>query len=81
MQRYFTQKAEKKKKVDEEDEESDESVSDTEFDDFLGKYMNTSTIRCCVMFVLIYTVLFNGPCVSSSSMFTKNFLLLYLSDS
>lgn len=36
LQRYFTQKAEKKKKVDEEDEESDESVSDTEFDDFLG---------------------------------------------
>lgn len=35
LYRYFTQKAEKKKKV-EEDEESDESVSDTEFDDFLG---------------------------------------------
>lgn len=38
--RFFTQKAEKDKKrrgEEEEEEESDESVSDTEFDDFLGK--------------------------------------------
>lgn len=38
--RFFTQKAEKDKKrrgKEEEEEESDESVSDTEFDDFLGK--------------------------------------------
>ncbi|XP_078314561.1 CCAAT/enhancer-binding protein zeta-like isoform X2 [Crassostrea virginica] len=39
--RFFTQKAEKDKKrrgEEEEEEESDESVSDTEFDDFLDTY-------------------------------------------